>query len=68
MIVKLSVAVILFDGALNLRLGDLRRAIVEVGNLVTIGVLVTWLGATIAARFIADLTWPVAVVFGALVA
>ena len=66
-IVKLAVAVILFDGALNLRLGDLRRAMTEVRSLVTIGVLITWLGATVAARFIAELTWPVAVVFGALV-
>ena len=66
-IVKLAVAVILFDGALNLRLGDLSRAIVEVRNLVTIGVLVTWVGASLAARFIAELSWPVAVVFGALV-
>jgi NhaP-type Na+/H+ or K+/H+ antiporter len=52
-IVKLAVAVILFDGALNLRLGDLRRAIAEVRNLVTIGVLVTWAGTTLASRFLA---------------
>src|SRR5918911_633604 len=56
-IVKLAVAVIL-------RLGDLRRAIREVRNLVTIGVVVTWVGATIAAHFVARLSWPVAIVFG----
>jgi NhaP-type Na+/H+ or K+/H+ antiporter len=66
-IVKLAVAVILFDGALNLRLGDLRHAIAEVRNLVTIGVLVTWVGATLASRFLAQLSWPVAIVFGAVV-
>ena len=66
-IVKLAVAVILFDGALNLRLGDLRRAIAEVRNLVTVGVIVTWAGAILAARFLAQLSWPVAIVFGALV-
>jgi NhaP-type Na+/H+ or K+/H+ antiporter len=66
-IVKLAVAVILFDGALNLRLGDLRHAIIEVRNLVTIGVLVTWAGAILAARLIAQLSWPVAIVFGAIV-
>jgi NhaP-type Na+/H+ or K+/H+ antiporter len=65
-IVKLAVAVILFDGALNLRLGDLRRAMHEVRNLVTIGVLVTWVGATLAAHFLARLSWPVAIIFGAL--
>ena len=66
-IVKLAVAIILFDGALNLRLGDLRRAIAEVRSLVTVGVVVTWAGAILAAHFIARLSWPVAIVFGALV-
>ena len=66
-IVKLAVAIILFDGALNLRLGDLRRAMAEVRNLVTVGVVVTWAGAIVAARYIAELSWPVAIVFGALV-
>ena len=66
-IVKLAVAVILFDGALNLRLADLRRAISDVRALVTVGVLVTWAGATLAALWIAGLSAPVAIVFGALV-
>lgn len=65
-VVKLCVAVILFDGALNLRLSDLRLAIGEVRRLVTIGALVTWVGATLAARFIAGLSGLVAIVFGAL--
>ena len=65
-IVKLAVAVILFDGALNLRLADLRRAMHEVRNLVTLGVLITWAGATLAAHYVARLSWPVAIVFGAL--
>jgi NhaP-type Na+/H+ or K+/H+ antiporter len=65
-IVKLAVAVILFDGALNLRLADLRRAMNEVRNLVTVGVVITWIGATLAARYVALLSWPVAIVFGAL--
>lgn len=66
-IVKLAVAVILFEGALSLRLRDLQRAMREVRNLVTIGVLVTWVGATLAAWGIAHLSFAVAVVFGALV-
>ncbi|HEY4218272.1 MAG TPA: cation:proton antiporter [Gemmatimonadaceae bacterium] len=65
-VVKLSVAVILFQGALNLRLGDLRNTLREVRSLVTIGVAVTWVGATLAAWFIAGLTLRVAIVFGAL--
>ncbi len=65
-LVKLAVAIILFDGALSLRLGDLRRAAHEVRSLVTVGVLVTWAGALLAAHFIAGLSWPVALIFSAL--
>lgn len=65
-LVKLAVAVILFDGALTLRLEDLQRAKREVRNLVTTGLLVTWVGATLAARYVAGLSWSVAIVFGAL--
>lgn len=65
-IVKLAVAVILFDGALNLRLADLRQAARDVRNLVTVGVVVTWIGATLLAWGVARLSLPVAIVFGAL--
>jgi NhaP-type Na+/H+ or K+/H+ antiporter len=58
--------VILFDGALNLRVADLRRAMREVRNLVTVGALVSWIGAALAAHLIAGLSFSVAVVFGAL--
>jgi NhaP-type Na+/H+ or K+/H+ antiporter len=64
-IVKLAVAVILFDGALNLRLADLQRAIREVRNLVTIGVAVTWVGAASAAWAIARLSVSCNLCFGA---
>jgi NhaP-type Na+/H+ or K+/H+ antiporter/Trk K+ transport system NAD-binding subunit len=66
-LVKLTVAVILFDGALNLRVSDLRRAAADVRNLVTTGLVVTWAGATAAAYFIAELSLGVAIVFGAVV-
>jgi NhaP-type Na+/H+ or K+/H+ antiporter len=65
-VVKLCVAIILFDGALNLRLADLKRALAEVRRLVTIGVIVTWVGAALAGLWIARLSLPVAIVFGAL--
>ena len=65
-VVKLCVAVILFDGALNLRLHDLQLALGEVRRLVTIGALVTWAGATLAALLIAGMSGTTALVFGAL--
>lgn len=65
-LVKLAVAIILFEGALNLRLGELRRSLVEVRNLVTIGVLVSWILTSLAAHYLAGLAWPLAVLFGSL--
>lgn len=65
-IVKLAVAIILFEGALNLRLADLRRSAREVRSLVTTGVLISWVGATLVSRLIAGLPWMLAIVFGAL--
>jgi len=65
-LVKLAVAVILFEGALSLRLEDLRRAAAEVRGLITTGVVVTWLLATLAAYAVAGFSWPLAVLFGSL--
>jgi NhaP-type Na+/H+ or K+/H+ antiporter/Trk K+ transport system NAD-binding subunit len=65
-LVKLAVAVILFEGALNLRLKRLRNSVVEVRNLVTIGVLIAWGLTSLVAHYIAKLEWPLAILFGAL--
>lgn len=65
-LVKLAVAVILFEGALSLRLEDLKRAAVEVRGLITTGVVVTWALAALAARALAGFSWPLAILFGSL--
>lgn len=65
-LVKLAVAIILFEGALNLNLKSLRQNAVEVRNLVTIGVLISWVLTTLIAHFIAGFEWYLAILFGAL--
>lgn len=64
--VQLSVAVILFDGGLNLRLHELKSAGVGVRRLVTIGPALAFALGSAAAHFIGGLSWPVAMVFGAI--
>lgn len=65
-LVKLAVAVILFEGALNLRLKTLKHSAVEVRNLVTVGVLIAWGSISFIAYYVASLDWPIAILFGAL--
>ena len=67
LLVKLAVAIVLFEGALALRLEDLRRSLFEVRRLVTLGAAVTWLGASLAGYLLGGLSPGAAVVFGALV-
>ena len=65
-LVKLAVAIILFEGALNLNLKALRQNAAEVRNLVTIGVVVSWVVTTLIAHFVAGFEWQIAILFGAL--
>jgi len=67
LLVKLAVAIIVFEGALSLRLEDLRKSLYEVRRLVTVGAAVTWAGASLAAYLLGGLSPAAAVLFGALV-
>jgi NhaP-type Na+/H+ or K+/H+ antiporter len=66
-LVGLSVAVILFEGALNLEVRKLRREGRVIRSLVTTGALVTWVGAALAARWLLGWSWAMALLFGAMV-
>ena len=66
-IIQLGVAVILFEGGLNLRLHELKEAASGVKRLVTVGVVLSWVLGSLGAHYIGDLSWPVALIFGAIV-
>jgi NhaP-type Na+/H+ or K+/H+ antiporter len=66
-IVQLAVAVILFEGGLNLELDRLRRAGRAIQLLVTLGALITACGAGLAAFWIMEWPWRQALLFGTLV-
>jgi NhaP-type Na+/H+ or K+/H+ antiporter len=67
LLVDFAVAVILFEGALNLDITRLRREERVIRRLITGGALITLLGGTLAARLWLTWDWPVAALFGALV-
>lgn len=66
-IVALSVAVILFEGGLNLELRELGRVSGSLRNLVTIGTLITLIGGGITAHWLGEFPWSIAFLYGSLV-
>ncbi|MDO6567789.1 sodium:proton antiporter [Alteromonas sp. 1_MG-2023] len=66
-VVSLSVAIILFEGSLTLKFGDIAGHGNMVRNLCSVGVLVTWVIAAVAAHYSLDLSWQLSFLFGAIV-
>jgi NhaP-type Na+/H+ or K+/H+ antiporter len=66
-LVGFAVAVILFEGGLNLDVRRLRREGRVIQRLVTIGAVVTAVGATIATRLLMGWGWRASCLFGVLV-
>lgn len=64
--VSLSVAIILFEGSVNLRFAELGGIGHTVRRLVSYGAVVAVLGLAAAAHWLAGLSWPLAFLFGAL--
>ena len=65
--VSLSVAIILFEGSLNLKIKGIRGLHKVVRNMVSFGMVVTWITTTVATKFLLDISWEVATLFGAIV-
>ncbi len=66
-LVSLAVAIILFEGGLNLSLRDLGEVSGSLRNLVTIGTLITLIGGGMAAHWLAEFPWPIAFIYASLV-
>lgn len=66
-IVSLAIALVLFEGGLNLQIRDLSSVSVSLRNLVTVGVLMTLLGGAIAAHTLSEFPWTIAFLYASLV-
>ncbi len=64
--VSLSVAILLFEGALTLHLPELGRSGGVVAKLVTLGTLITWVLGALGARYLLDFSWSLAILVGAI--
>ncbi len=65
-VVSASIAVILFEGSLSLRLEEIKHKASVVINLVSFGALVTWALSSVLARYLIGLSWPLALLLGAI--
>ena len=67
-LIELGLAVILFEGGLNLNLKTLKEHGWTVGKLVIVGPVLTMLLGGTLVHFVVGMDWPISLLFGALVA
>ena len=66
-IVDFGIAIILFEGGLNLQWSRLKRQEAVIRGLITIGAVVTLVGATLSAGLVLGWPWDLSLLFGSLV-
>lgn len=65
--VSLAIGIILFEGGLTLKLKEVRETQRSIIRLISLGSLVTFIGAGLAAHFIMGLTWSISFLFAGLI-
>ena len=65
-IVSLSVAIILFEGSLSLKMSEVRELGTVVQRMVTVGALILWVSVAVATYFIFNFSPVICALFGAL--
>jgi NhaP-type Na+/H+ or K+/H+ antiporter len=65
-VIALGVAVILFEGGLNLQWHEYKETGVTVNRLILAGVPLSWGITSLAGHYVGNLSWPVAILFGAI--
>ncbi len=64
--IGMAVAIIVFEGGLNLNLRELRSAGSGVLRLVAVALPLNWIFGALAIRYLAGIAWPVAILIGAI--
>lgn len=65
--VSLAIGIILFEGGLTLKRGEITKVGPVIGKLISIGAIVTFFGAGIAAYYIFGLNWRISFLFASLI-
>ena len=65
--VSLAISIILFEGGLTLKISEVSNVGPVITKLITLGTVITFFGAGVAAHFIFGLSWEISFLFSALV-
>jgi len=65
-LISIAVAIILFEGGLELRFKELAHVGRVVNSLVTIGAIISWVLTAFAAHWLLDFSWPLSILLGAI--
>ncbi len=65
--VSLAISIILFEGGLTLKRAEIKNVGPVITKLITVGSLVTFFGAGLAAHYIFELSWQMSFLFSALI-
>lgn len=65
--VSLAIGVILFEGGLTLKKGEILNVSSVIIKLISVAVIITFIGAGIAVHFIFGLSWKISLLFSALI-
>ena len=65
--VSLAISIILFEGGLTLKMSEIKNVGPVITKLITLGSIVTFFGAAVAAHFIFSLSWQIAFLFSGLI-
>lgn len=65
-IITFAVAIILFEGSLNLDFKEIKGFSKPVARIVTVGAFIAWIAGSLAAHYLAGLSWTVAFIIGGL--
>ncbi|HAW93787.1 TPA: sodium:proton exchanger, partial [Candidatus Azambacteria bacterium] len=65
-LIGMGVAIILFEGGMDLKLGEFRRVGHGIGRLTIVAPPLAWVFGAAAAHYVAGLSWPVSWVLGAI--
>ena len=65
--VSLAIGIILFEGGLTLKMGEIKKVSGVIGKLISLGSIITFLGAGIAAHYVFGLDWKISFLFSGLI-